>query len=208
MICFSKARFVTSCANTTQLPPLSARPAPEVAVVGRSNCGKSSLINHLTHQKHLVYVSSTPGKTQLINFFSIDNKLLLVDLPGYGFAKVRKGMQENWSKLITTYLETRTTLRLLVLILDARREPSEEDIMMIRFADHQKTPLFFIFSKMDKLNKGERLREEKRLFQSLMDLHLSQPISYLPYSIKEGDCRTLLQKHLSSLCDTHDNITK
>lgn len=201
LINFSQAHFIKSCVEEKDFPSLyiGRKHCPEVAIIGRSNAGKSSLINHLTNKKGLVHVSSTPGKTQLINFFSIDDKLLFVDLPGYGFAKVDKELRKSWGQTLANYLEFRPHLSLLILVLDSRRDLSEEDEQMILWAKSQNKELFFIFSKIDKLNKAEKAQAEKRLVSSLSSICEGTPISYLCYSIKDSQCKVFLQNKLSSL---------
>ena len=122
-ILFKKGVFLTSALKTSELPETDM---PEIAVVGRSNVGKSSLINHLLRSKTIVKVSSKPGKTQRINYFVIDNALMLVDLPGYGYAKTSKSIQEEWGVWIDRYLKERK-LKLILFLLDSRRELSDED---------------------------------------------------------------------------------
>ncbi|MBS0628274.1 MAG: YihA family ribosome biogenesis GTP-binding protein, partial [Verrucomicrobia bacterium] len=173
------------------------------AIIGRSNAGKSSLINHLTQKKNLVYVSSTPGKTQLINFFLVDNKLMLVDLPGYGFAKVDRELRKSWGEVLASYLEYRPQLKLLILVLDSRRDPSEEDKGMIAWAQSQQKQLLFIFSKIDKLNNSEKKQSEIRIINSLSELMQNQTIHYILYSIKDNQCRINLQNKISFLLSTY-----
>jgi GTP-binding protein len=127
---------------------------PEIALVGRSNVGKSSLINHLLNQK-IARTSATPGKTQLINFFLIDEAFLLVDLPGYGFANAPLEEINKWSEAIDQYLNSRPSLKLLLLLIDCRREFSQEDLALIKWSEHKKIPLLLIFTKTDKLSKSE-----------------------------------------------------
>src|ERR1700690_95477 len=131
---FNEAKFLLSTLD--EVPPFydkDKKVLPEVALVGRSNVGKSSLINHLLHQKKLAKVSGQPGKTQTINYFNVDDCLILVDLPGYGFASRSHKMQETWSAAIDTYFEKRTSLTLIVLLIDSRRLPSEEDLAIIQW---------------------------------------------------------------------------
>ncbi len=154
---FAKAEFITSAATNSQYPSVvdeGGNPLPELAVVGRSNVGKSSLINHLTQNKKLARVSSTPGKTQLINFFNLDEELILVDLPGYGFAKVPKTIRDDWSALIQNYLENRNELKLILLLCDARHPPTKDDLLFVQWAKHYQKPLILLFTKTDKLNKN------------------------------------------------------
>lgn len=201
---FSQAEFIKSSAKKQDFPVLylGKNPYPEIAIIGRSNAGKSSLINHLTQKKNLVYVSSTPGKTQLINFFFIDKKLLLVDLPGYGFAKVDRELRKSWGEILANYLEDRPQLKLLILVLDSRRDLSDEDTAMIAWAQSQQKKLLFVFSKTDKLNSSEKKQSEIRILQTLSQLCPGQSISYIPYSIKDNPCRLILQNKISSLLST------
>lgn len=198
---FQNARFITSCADPSRFPEFRTGNAfyPEIAVVGRSNAGKSSLINHLTQQTRLVKVSSSPGKTRLVNFFLLDEKLVLADLPGYGFANVDKTMRKGWGELLSQYLEHRSELSLLLIILDIRRDLSEEDRAMITWALSRNTDLLFIFSKTDKLRDCEVKRAEKALVQSLQDCGIPSPVPHILYSVKDGRCRIELQQILSKL---------
>src|SRR5689334_3642729 len=126
---FTQGRFIASAFDEDQFPHMrttQGKTMPEIAIVGRSNVGKSSLINALL-KSTLAKTSSIPGKTQSINFFSIDERLALVDLPGYGYAKVSLDVKEKWSALIEAYLKTRTSLRLILFLLDSRRTPTEQD---------------------------------------------------------------------------------
>lgn len=127
---------------------------PEFALIGRSNVGKSSLVNLLTRQKGLAKVSAVPGKTQLINFFSIDRQWTLVDLPGYGYAKVNKGKRDTFSTLIIDYLLKRPNLRLTFVLIDSRLEPQQIDIDFVRWLTDSGVSYGLIFTKIDKLSKA------------------------------------------------------
>ena len=134
---FSNIEFLLSVHRLQQLPP---EELPEVAFAGRSNVGKSSLINVLVGRKALVKVSSRPGKTQGLNYFRVDDKFHLVDLPGYGFAKVPKGMQNAWQSLISSYLTSRKTLRCVVVIIDIRHEAKQLDSQLLQFLKDAGSP--------------------------------------------------------------------
>jgi len=132
---------------------------PEIAFAGRSNVGKSSLINVLVNRKSLVRTSSTPGRTQLINFFAVNNAFTLVDLPGYGFAKVPLSVKKDWGPMMETYLSTRPNLRGVVLIIDIRRTPKDEDLQMLDWLRNFGVPPLLVVTKCDKVSKNEREKQ-------------------------------------------------
>jgi GTP-binding protein len=150
-----KNEFVVSAASPSAFPPEGL---PEIAFLGRSNVGKSSLINALTGQKGLAFTSSTPGRTQTINFYRVDGKYCFVDLPGYGYARVPPGHQQQWKQFIDAYLENREALQLSCLILDSRRGWMEKDLDLKRWLEHHGRPYLVIATKMDKLNQSEQER--------------------------------------------------
>ncbi len=145
--------FIKSATKPAQYP-LSGY--AEVAFAGRSNVGKSSLINVLVNRKKLVRTSSTPGRTQLINFFSVNRCFHLVDLPGYGFAKVPLAVKKAWGPMIRTYLELRDTLKGVVFILDIRRLPGAEDLQLLDWLEEFGIPTIPVVTKIDKVNRGQR----------------------------------------------------
>jgi GTP-binding protein len=140
---------------------------PEVAFAGRSNVGKSSLINVLVNRKGLVRTSSTPGRTQLINFFLVNDTLMLVDLPGYGFARVPLEVKRQWGPMVETYLSTRENLGCVVLILDIRREPGEGDRQMLDWLRAYGIPALLVVTKCDKVTKNERARQSALIIRTL-----------------------------------------
>lgn len=146
------ARFISSFADMDKLPNDQK---PELAIIGRSNVGKSSLINMLTGQKKLAKTSQSPGKTQTINHFLINETWYLVDLPGYGFAKVSKTMRENWQKMIKDYLTKRETLYCVFVLIDSRLEPQKKDLEFIQFLGEEGIPITLIFTKCDKLSSSK-----------------------------------------------------
>jgi GTP-binding protein len=158
------AKFITSAAKPSQYP---AALLPEIAFTGRSNVGKSSLINTLIHRKHLVKTSSTPGRTQLINFFDINQKIVFVDLPGYGYAKVPAAVQKKWGPMIETYLSGRKTLKGVVAILDIRRIPGQEELNLIHWLDHFSISNILVLTKGDKLSKTKQIRQQTDVAKSL-----------------------------------------
>ncbi|MEP6716233.1 MAG: ribosome biogenesis GTP-binding protein YihA/YsxC [Terriglobia bacterium] len=149
-----KAEFILSANSPEQFP---ADGLPEIAFLGRSNVGKSSLINAITGQKGLAFTSSTPGRTQTINFYRIDGAYYFVDLPGYGYAKVPVAAKNEWAKLIERYLHERTTLEFSFLILDARRGWMEKDLELRTWLEANRRPFRVVASKIDKLNQKEQL---------------------------------------------------
>lgn len=134
----------------------------EFAFVGRSNVGKSSLINSITGRKKLAKTSKTPGRTQLINYFKINNEFFIVDLPGYGFAKVPKEMKAEWGKTMDRYIAS-PRKKLVFVLLDIRRIPSQEDIEMLVYLDHHDIPFKIIFTKMDKVSNNEKFKIMKEI---------------------------------------------
>lgn len=149
----SSTEFITSATRPGNYPPSIL---PEIAFAGRSNVGKSSLINVLVNRKSLVRTSSTPGRTQLINFFDVNNKFSLVDLPGYGYAKVPLAVKKAWGPMIRTYLEIRESLSGVVFIFDIRRVPREDDIRMLDWLEEFGVPTIPVITKMDKVKRSQR----------------------------------------------------
>lgn len=140
---------------------------PEIAFAGRSNVGKSSLINVLVNRKNLVRTSSTPGRTQLINFFNVNGRFTLVDLPGYGFAKVPLAVKKEWGPMMETYLSTRESLRGVVLIFDIRRTPVAEDRQMLQWLRSYDIPPVLVVTKCDKVSRNERAKQAAVIAQAL-----------------------------------------
>lgn len=134
---------------------------PEIAFVGKSNVGKSSLINSLLGRKSLARTSSAPGKTRTINWYEVDEKLFFVDLPGYGYAKVSKAEQLKWGKVIETYLHKRESLRLVLLLVDVRHAPGEGDQMMMEWLRHYGVPTLVVATKSDKIKRSQHEKQKK-----------------------------------------------
>jgi len=158
------AEFVTSAVKRPQYPP---EVLPEIAFAGRSNVGKSSLINTLVNRKHLVKTSSTPGRTQLINFFDINQNLTFVDLPGYGYARVPAAIRKKWGPMIETYLSTRQTLKGVVIIMDIRRLPREEEQNLIHWLAHYSIASILVLTKTDKLSKTKLIKQQAAIIKAL-----------------------------------------
>lgn len=172
--------------STDKLSSCPKELIPEVAFAGRSNVGKSSLMNRLLNRNSLVKVSATPGKTQTINFFLINGEFHFVDLPGYGFAKVPASIREQWKGMIEGYLTGREQLRGVVLLVDIRRTPLPQDIQMKEWLIYHKIPLLLVATKADKLSARARdlaIEEIRRAF----DLE-----NVLPFSSKSGEGKDLL----------------
>ena len=158
--------FAGSAASPDQFP---LDGLPEVAFLGRSNVGKSSLLNALAGTKNLARVSSTPGRTQLVNFFRVGSEMYLADLPGYGYAKVPEPVRLGWERLVRSYLEQRPPLALCVFLVDGRHEPAEGDLTLRRYLAAQGLPYVLAVTKTDKLGHGERARRCRALGAQLGD---------------------------------------
>ncbi len=154
-ISIKQSEFVCSAYNPEQIP---APALPEIAFAGRSNVGKSSLINCLVQRKKLVRTSNTPGRTQSINFFLINKSFYFVDLPGYGYAKVPKSVQARWRPLVEKYLKHRKTLKAVVHIIDSRHAPTPEDIQLRNWLTLYHIPIITVLTKADKLSKNKQLK--------------------------------------------------
>lgn len=159
-----QSEFIISAVKKNQYPVDNRI---EVAFVGRSNVGKSSIINSITNRKKLAKVSSTPGKTRLVNFFLINNDFYLVDLPGYGYAKVSKSEKDSWGKTIETYLTGRDQLKRIVLLVDSRHKPNTDDLMMYEWAKHFGYDVVVVATKSDKLKNSEFKKNEKIIKETL-----------------------------------------
>jgi GTP-binding protein len=152
---------------------------PQIAFAGRSNVGKSSLINSLTNRKSLARISKTPGRTQLINFFNINNNCLFVDLPGYGYAKVPTRVKKDWNNMIVKYMKNNENLKLLISILDARRVPSRLDIQLMEWLLLYEVPFIFVVTKADKLSKSNLNKQIKIIRETLSP---PDEIEFMTYS--------------------------
>ena len=152
------AEFVTSAVKPEQYPDTGY---PEVAFAGRSNVGKSSLINKLVNRRGLVKTSSTPGRTQLINFFVVNGDLSLVDLPGFGYAKVPVAVKKKWGPMVEAYIVGRPCLKAVVLLMDIRRTPKAEEFNLMEWLRHHKIPMILVLTKADKLSRSQQGRQRK-----------------------------------------------
>jgi GTP-binding protein len=163
---YRQAAFITSAAKLSQSPPDEGH---EVAFAGRSNAGKSSAINALCDQKALARTSRTPGRTQLLNFFGVDEQHRLVDLPGYGYAAVATSIKQTWQGALADYLENRQCLRGLVLVMDARHPLKDYDLQMLEWANHIGLPVHVLLTKVDKLNRQQSSAALERVEAALGD---------------------------------------
>ena len=158
------AEFVTSAVKPSQYPPADM---PEIAFAGRSNVGKSSLINTLINRKRLVKTSTTPGRTQLVNFFAVNRTLTFVDLPGYGYARVPLPIKKTWGPMVETYLKGRENLKGVVLLMDIRRVPRQEEKTFIVWLNHYNIPPVLALTKADKLSKSKQARQRAVIAEAL-----------------------------------------
>lgn len=184
-----KAEFVISSSKLSQCPQADK---PEFAFIGRSNVGKSSLINMLTNNKNLAKTSSTPGKTQLINHFLINDSWYLVDLPGYGYAQVSKTEREKWQKMINDYLLKRENLLTVFVLVDSRLTPQKKDLDFINFLGTNQIPLEIIFTKTDKQSK-KKTTDNVTLFSNAMkEIWEELPKMFLSSAIEKGGKEEIL----------------
>lgn len=158
------AKILLSAANKSHYPQDDT---PEIALAGRSNVGKSSFINTLLNRKNLARTSGKPGKTQLLNFFNIDDKLRFVDVPGYGYAKVSKTERAKWGKMIEEYLTSRDNLRAVVSLVDLRHDPSADDVQMYEFLKYYEIPVIIVATKADKIPRGKWNKHESAIKKKL-----------------------------------------
>ncbi len=156
--------FVKSAVEASQYPEYDF---PEISFAGRSNVGKSSLINALIQRKNMVKTSSKPGCTQLINFFLINEMLSFVDLPGYGYAKVSKKIRAKWQPMINSYISNRSNLRGLILLIDIRRDPGQEEFDMVAWLEEHEMPYLIILTKADKLSKTKQKKRQLAICSQL-----------------------------------------
>jgi GTP-binding protein len=186
------AVFVKSAVKPSQYPGYDF---PEVAFAGRSNVGKSSLINRLLGRKKLVKTSATPGRTQTINFFLINDGISFADLPGYGYAKVPVAVKKKWGPMVESYLRTRAGLRAVVFILDIRRSPSHADQDLFAWLAHHDIPQILVLTKTDKLKRGELAFQRVRIAEAFC----LNPETLLLFSAVTGAGKQLLWEALKAV---------
>lgn len=190
MINFLNATFIKSCPNRNEKPQAQK---PEVLIVGRSNVGKSSLINALTQKKKLAFTSSKPGHTRLLNYYDIDNKFYLVDAPGYGYAKGGVDLDRLFAEMMSSYFDNNTDLKLVLILLDARRELSEDDLEIVEYVKENTIPFAIVITKYDKVNQ----KEKSALNRYLKEMGLSNEQVFYT-SILKNDSLSLLKKGIEN----------
>ncbi len=186
----NNAAFEAAYGTSAQLPQSIL---PEIVFSGRSNVGKSSLINRLLNRKSLARVSATPGKTATINFFDIDKRAKFVDLPGYGYAKVSYAEKKRWAELVEGYFASDRKFCVVVQIIDMRHAPSEDDMGMLDFLNHNRLPFIVVLTKRDKLNKTQQQRQLE-YFDELFDEYGGVPV--FTFSALTGDGREEILEYL------------
>ncbi|MCM1334755.1 MAG: ribosome biogenesis GTP-binding protein YihA/YsxC [Bacteroides sp.] len=197
---YNKAEFKASYGSFARLP---APERPEFAFSGRSNVGKSSLINKLLNRKALARVSSVPGKTVTINFYAVDD-IYIVDLPGYGYAKVAKSEKERWAGLVEGYLRDRDSLALVFQLIDFRHPPTADDRLMIEFLVESELPFVVVLTKADKLKKSERVIRRKAL---LSELPYADEITMIEFSAETGEGRDELRAIIEEIAEEEEAPT-
>ncbi len=187
-----KAQFITSLDAFRDYPGIGR---PEIAMVGKSNVGKSSMINRLTNNGKLARTSAEPGKTRLINLFNLNDEIVLVDLPGYGFAKVSRGEKQRWAGMIEGYLAQSKNLKRVLMLVDMRHQPTNDDIDMVNYLRHYGIPFTVAATKADKLSRAEKNRSIPVICRTLA----VQPWEVIPFSSEDGTGREKLLKLLDTL---------
>ncbi|GIO87155.1 putative GTP-binding protein EngB [Paenibacillus faecis] len=187
----TSAEFVISAVGPAQYPEDAL---PEIALAGRSNVGKSSLINRMINRKNLARTSSTPGKTQHLNYYRINNELYFVDFPGYGYAKVSKSQRQVWGNMIEKYLLERETLRLVLLVIDLRHPPSKDDELMYDWLKHYDLPVCVVATKADKIPKS-RWQKHLKVIREALVMRAGDQI--IMFSSEEGIGRDELWSQIS-----------
>lgn len=190
---YEKAEFKSAYGTFEQLPPSDL---PEIAFAGRSNVGKSSLLNKLFMRKNLARVSSVPGKTITINFYGVDG-VNFVDLPGYGYAKVSRSEKQRWAKMMEGYFNSDRNIKLVIQLVDMRHPPTADDIMMMEFLESTGIDFIVVMTKSDKLNKGDY---KKRLEKSKEEMSFIDSEYIIPFSSQTGEniekIKAIIESHL------------
>ena len=195
-----KAQFITSLDAFRDYPGVGR---PEIAMVGKSNVGKSSMINKLTNNGKLARTSAEPGKTRLINLFNLNDGIVLVDLPGYGFAKVSRGEKQRWAGMIEGYLAQSKNLKRVLMLVDMRHQPTNDDIDMVNYLRHYGIPFTVAATKADKLSRAEKNRSIPVICRTLA----VQPWEVIPFSAEDGTGREKLLELLDTLLPAPETET-
>ena len=191
---YNKVEFEAAFGTLKQIPQSDL---PEIVFAGRSNVGKSSMLNRLFNRKNLARVSSMPGKTITINFFKVENNVRIVDLPGYGYAKVAKGEKRRWAEMMEGYFQSPRNIKLVVQLVDMRHKPSEDDYIMMRFLQDADLPFIVAATKSDKLNKTQYNERKNALREELAEF--GDNIIILPFSSEKGEGTDELKKIIESV---------
>lgn len=198
MMTIRSAKFILSL---DRLRPFPGQGLPEIAMAGKSNVGKSSMINSVLGNSKLARISSAPGKTRLINFFKVNDQFWLVDLPGYGFAKAPKAERDRWAAMIEGYLQGSEHLKRVLHLVDIRHEPTRDDQMMVEYLRHYDIPFTVVATKADKLSKAARGRSIPVICRTLA----VQPWEVIPYSSEDGTGRERILELLETETTTGDD---
>ena len=191
---YNKVEFEAAFGTLKQIPQSDL---PEIVFAGRSNVGKSSMLNRIFNRKNLARVSSMPGKTITINFFKVENDVRIVDLPGYGYAKVAKGEKRRWAEMMEGYFQSPRNIKLVVQLVDMRHKPSEDDYIMMRFLQDAGLPFIVAATKSDKLNKTQYNERKNALREELAEF--GDNITILPFSSETGEGAEELKKIIESV---------
>jgi GTP-binding protein len=200
---FKNPRFIKTAIHPKDYPIMkggNGQLLPEIAVAGRSNVGKSSLLNHLFQRSGLVKTSSTPGKTQALNFFILNDQVVFVDLPGYGYAKVPLAVRKQWGPMVQTYFEKRESLKLVLFLFDIRREPNEDDFHLVDWACFHGLAMILVLTKTDKVKKNEKAANTKKILDGLglENLH------YVHYSCTKNEGRNKLMSMIKDALEERE----
>lgn len=190
---YNKVEFEAAFGTLKQIPESDL---PEIVFAGRSNVGKSSMLNRLFNRKNLARVSSMPGKTITINFFKVEN-VRIVDLPGYGYAKVAKGEKRRWAEMMEGYFQSPRNIKLVVQLVDMRHKPSEDDYVMMRFLKDAGLPFIVAATKSDKLNKTQYNERKNALKEELKEF--GEDLIIIPFSSEKGEGTALLKAEIEKV---------
>ncbi len=190
---YNKVEFEAAFGTLKQIPQSDL---PEIVFAGRSNVGKSSMLNRIFNRKNLARVSSVPGKTITINFFKVEN-VRIVDLPGYGYAKVAKGEKRRWAEMMEGYFQSPRNIKLVVQLVDMRHKPSEDDYIMMRFLQDAGLPFIVVATKSDKLNKTQYNERKNALREELAEF--GEVLTILPFSSEKGEGAEELKRIIESV---------